>query len=421
MSGRRARSLLLAASILVLALAASAAAATLIRDRTFSGDGSKLVGFSRVCCAEPFALSIDGRGRIITAGTATTGPGHSEVAVARLLPDGRPDTRFSGDGRVTINLYSRENAYEAALSAIPAGGGRLLVGGIGGNSGYLLRMTARGRIDRTFSGDGMRWLGSGSVDSLAPGPAGSVYVARQNRGSNRLMRIDGDGRTDYGFGEQGVAAVDFGPRPAGSPILRAMPDGRILLATTYGAPNSDRRLGVARFLPNGDPDETFAGDGTTLIDLPSRSEVAGGVGIDESGRITVIAGTFDGEVGLARLTPSGTPDPEFGEAGEVVVRYDERARFRLGGGTVFPSGAVIVGGSLHNRTSGVALARFRPDGTLSPGFGDAGWKLMRPKQRLFAPLLALQADRKPVFATAEPYGIEGRSVAGFRLLRFLAR
>jgi hypothetical protein len=83
-------------------------------------------------------------------------------------------------------------------------------------------------------------------------------------------------------------------------------------------------------------------------------------------------------------------------------------------------GAVMVSGSLHAERGKVALVRFRQDGALTPTFGLGGWKLHAPKQRLFAPLLAMQDDGKPVVAAAEPYGVDG-SRAGFRVIRFLRR
>jgi uncharacterized delta-60 repeat protein len=408
----------------VVALMSTAAfAATLFPDRSFSGDGSKLVGFGRICCAEPFALAIDGRGRIVAAGNSTSEPEDPHIAVARVLQDGRPDPTFSGDGRRTIDLTSKTDVFEAALAVLPAGNGRVFVGGVSGDIsdpvGFVLRLTARGRLDPTFSSDGVhRVRRLSSVDSLAPGPDGSLYAAGQAGGFNQVIRLDDDGDLDFGFGDRGVAVADFGDS-VGSPVIDVMGD-RVVLATSYGDPRSGWELGVARFLPTGSADSQFAGDGTTLVDLSSGSERIGDVGVGRNGRITLIAGTFDGEVGLARLLGTGEPDPSFGQAGEVVARYDQRSRFRLGSGIVLPSGAVIVGGSLHAETAKVALARFRPDGTLDPSFGDGGWRLRRPGRRLYAPLLAIGPDRRPVMAAAEPYGFEGSSVAGFRLLRVLA-
>jgi len=411
---------LLAAGALAVVLTSSAVAATLFPDRSFSGDGTKLVGFGRTCCAEPHAIRIEGRDRIVVAGTANTSSGQSETVVVRLLESGRADTSFSGDGRVTLNLAPKPDSFESAFVVIGGGRGRLLVAGRAGETGFILRLHRNGRLDRGFGDNGIsRIIQIDGISSAARGAGGRIFVTGEGHtglGRDALVRLDADGHVDTNFGEEGVVMGAFGSRAPGTPRVAVTDDGRAVIATTVDSP---RRLAVTRFLPDGRRDPEFGMNGNALIDLPAASERTVAMAHDPFGRTTVIASAGDGAVGIARLDADGEPDLTFGEAGMTVRRYDRRARFRIGGAKVFPSGVVVVGGSLHAEVGKLAVLRFYDNGAVDRSFGDRGWRVRRIQQRLFAPLMTLQ-DERPVFAGAEPYGTDG-SRAGFRLLRFLAR
>ena len=81
---------------------------------------------------------------------------------------------------------------------------------------------------------------------------------------------------------------------------------------------------LARYLDDGTPDPDFSVDGEALVDFGFVNQAAAAVAIDSQGRIVVTGTitTFDGStssIGVARLLPDGTPDPDFGTDGEVVV------------------------------------------------------------------------------------------------------
>ena len=408
---------------LFLTAAAGALASTLFVDRTFSRNGSTFAGFYRVCCAEPFDLATDGRGRIVAAGSTALRERRSDVAVVRLLEDGRRDRSFSSNGQATFDLTPGGTGFTAAFDLLPVGQGRVLLSGSAGDEGFLLRLNARGRRDRSFSGDGLVRLPGLSPSSLARGPRGGVYVAGASAGTtaNWLMRLEDDGSTDEVFGDAGMATADFGSRRAWSPTIDVGKGGRIALLSGYKS--GQRWLSrVARFEPDGDLDRTFAEDGMTPVGLISTTGYPGGVRIGRDGKVTVVIDAAFGTVGVARLTRSGSLDSDYGNGGEFTARYRRGSEFYLGGVAYLPNNGLVAGGSFG--TEKLALLRLRPDGRPAGSFGERGWKVFRPKRWLYVPLMALRADGKAVFAGSDftgPAPIRDGARSGFRFLRFLAR
>ena len=90
-------------------------------DSTFSGDGILNPIDLGGPCAIPVAAEIDGAGRILLAGSAASGFG-----VARLEPDGDPDTTFAPGGVTT----AAPDDYVPAAGMAVAPDGRIVVAGV---------------------------------------------------------------------------------------------------------------------------------------------------------------------------------------------------------------------------------------------------------------------------------------------------
>jgi len=148
----------------------------------------------------------------------------------------------------------------------------------------------------------------------------------------------------------------------------------------------------------GDPDRGFGGDGR--IALPAAGAfVPRAVAVDGSDRIVVGGyscapdatgdGTCltsgDGSFRIARLTPDGGLDPEFGENGFVTTPVGE-GRSQALDLIVLRDGRVLAGGVARSDGRDVfALARYSAGGALDPGFGDGGIALA-PTGSAFASL-----------------------------------
>ena len=123
------------------------------------------------CCR---ALAIDGSGRSVVAGYASTNTGY-RFGVARLTSAGTLDGSFSSDGvlMLSVDQSTESTAYAVAVDASNriVAAGRAKVGGI--DQIAVVRLTAAGALDPTFSANGMlTTLFPGSTKCWAAGVPG---------------------------------------------------------------------------------------------------------------------------------------------------------------------------------------------------------------------------------------------------------
>jgi uncharacterized delta-60 repeat protein len=142
-------------------------------------------------------------------------------------------------------------------------------------------------------------------------------------------------------------------------------------------------------------DPSFGDGGRSVVSgiwecLPLEGGCLGGIGmaLQRDGAIVVAGGTSDADCGsrfaLARLLKSGRPDPAFGDGGRVVTAFGSSSAVAHAG-VVMPDNRIVIGGVLVHTEApcagfalddregkGFALARYLPDGTLDPSFGDDG-------------------------------------------------
>jgi uncharacterized delta-60 repeat protein len=172
------------------------------------------------------------------------------------------------------------------------------------------------------------------------------------------------GGLDRGFGDGGLVTTGFPTGTHARAVAEAValePNGRIVLAGRAG-PN----LALVRYRPNGSLDRSFADRGRLLSDLSGAKGVAAAV--EPDGRI-VVAGSSNGQLALARYLPDGTLDSSFGHGGEGISGLAPRAEaIALGGGGTI----LVVAGGAGKTCRGATLARYLPDGSLDPSFGNAG-------------------------------------------------
>jgi uncharacterized delta-60 repeat protein len=199
-------------------------------------------------------------------------------------------------------------------------------------------------------------------------------------------RFNADGSLDTTFGGDGVAFV-----PAQTPsrndqtqvtAVAVQPDGKVLAAgwlRTQASANDPslalvERFVIARFTAAGEPDPSFSGDGL-VIEAPAGSSSASAHGIAPlDGGALAIAGQVDDRFAVARYRDDGTLDPGFGEAGVARVTTGTRPRGRAHAVAVQPDGRVIAAGDTdadgNSRTW--TLARLTATGAPDPSFGGTG-------------------------------------------------
>jgi uncharacterized delta-60 repeat protein len=267
-------------------------------DATFSGDGKVVLAELPGDYALGEAVAIDGKGRIVVAGTNEI---DQQGFVARLLPDGSRDRSFGAAG---VRLFPMVKGGTGTLSDLALGpGGRIVVVGTSTSTPtddvVVIALTRDGRIDGTFSGDGRRRvdLASGTEDSGAAvrvDRMGRILVAGGSSGYVGVLQLTDEGVLAPGFGTGGIVRTTFGGLTgAGTDVL--VSGSRVLVsAAVIGLPG-ERGL-VFGFTRGGDPDASWGGDG--VVESPNtRSQFQGllrrpGGGVYAIGALKTVIGTF---------------------------------------------------------------------------------------------------------------------------------
>ena len=356
---------------------ASAAGTPGTLDPMFGTDGKVTLDFG----GDEMAISmvLDMSGRILLAGFAGDFP-NTDFGVARLNPDGSPDTSFGTGGLATVDFSSRESVQEVILDS---SGRILLAGSTTGtfpNSDFAVaRLNIDGTPDMSFGVGGKSTVDFGGWDlasAIKLDGEGHILLAGYtgNPSDFAIARLNSDGTLDTSFDQDGLTTLDFGTSEfATTMVLDGL--GRILIAGSNGEYPGD--FIAIRLNPDGTLDTNFGQDGLATVDFGAY-DVAETMVLDELDRI-VLAGSSgaatDTNFVAARLTPDGALDTGFGVGGQAVIDF---------GGSDFASAMVvdglghivITGNTDANGNDDIAVTQLNNDGTLDLTFGVDGKTLV---------------------------------------------
>ena len=245
-------------------------------DTTFGADG---VAHVKMCGTTAYETNVFVRsdGSIVVAGDCGNGSTSDRLFVLVFKPNGNPDPTFSGDGQFVLQLGDDFWLRDAVLD----GHDRLtIVGSSTVNTGpkraSVVRVTPKGTLDRTFSGDGTA-LFTPAYDNDARAvelrQGGGVLVAEQASPSSfassniLLFALTVGGKLDTSFSGDGQATIDVVPFDTPRD-LTIDGTGRIYVAATF-AYSAVNEASVIRTKPNGSIDTTFSGDGIAHTGIAS--------------------------------------------------------------------------------------------------------------------------------------------------------
>jgi len=146
-------------------------------DPDFDGDGRVTLPTGGTASA----VLVQADGKIVVAGNAN---GNDTMTVTRLNPNGAPDTTFDGDGTATINFGSLADlANDAALQA----DGKIVIAGYtqSDEDVAVARLNPNGSPDTTFGAAGKTTVDFGAAtfgNAVALQPNGRIVVAGQRTG-----------------------------------------------------------------------------------------------------------------------------------------------------------------------------------------------------------------------------------------------
>lgn len=274
----------------------------------------------------------------ITVSATGSSTGLNRTAATSLFVRGRPgslDTTFGNQGQLEahaggVDSYCLDMAIRSDDSIVLAGWvGVGPVGGTTPNGTALAKFKPDGTPDSTFGG-------SGTVHApIAADERGTVIADQGAKGvvvfteSNAptggvLRRYQADGSIDSAFGSGGTATLPAAAKKFSARNLVVQSDGKLLLAGSALNASNNWNFAVARLSADGQIDSTFAAGGLVVV-AGTVCELANEARINTNGSIMLVGESHDCydpqsyQPLMAKLTPTGAPDPNFGTQGKSLL------------------------------------------------------------------------------------------------------
>ena len=351
-------------------------------DTTFNTDGLQTTEINSV---DDIAYSIAiqaSNGRIILAGYSSDGT-KNNYALVRYNTNGSLDGGYSGDGKVTTSITADDNiAYGIDIQS----DGRSVVAGyvFGSDPDFALaRYNTNGSLDTTFNTTGKVTTDVGSranqYNAVARQSDGKIVAAgfASNSQNNdfALTRINADGTLDTTFNGTGrvTTPVLAGDDSANAVAIQA--DGKIVAVGT-ALTGSIPDYAIVRYNTNGSLDTTFNGTGKVVLSIFPGDDVATAVAIQSDGKIVVVGYSIGGgqtNYNIVRYNTNGTLDTSFSFDGIFTVSISAANDFARAV-TLQTDGKIVVAGSAYNGTNNdFAVVRINTNGTLDTTFHGTGF------------------------------------------------
>lgn len=267
-------------------------------------------------------IATDVSGRILLTGIEST-----DMFVTRLLEDGNTDMDFGNNGYFVVN----DGATELGKSIEVLPDNKILVAGsseenLSSNS-KCWRLLDDGSLDASFGNNGEVTLFSGMLFNscwfLLPGQDGSLIIGgNEFNGTDYdvvLYKLLNDGSIDAGFGTGGLAGKTFNTSSV-IEINAVQTDSQKILLCGTKWENGNNQLAISQFLPDGEPDISFADNATVTMrvndEVASHLDKIYDFAFLPGGKI--VTGASSPNVTIFHLSNDGVLDVSFGENGLVM-------------------------------------------------------------------------------------------------------
>ncbi|HEX3102689.1 MAG TPA: hypothetical protein VHQ01_12885 [Pyrinomonadaceae bacterium] len=356
-------------------------------DTDFDLDGKVTTQFGG---SEDVAASvvIQPDGKIVCAGFSS---GATTIAfVARYNTDGSLDNSFGSGGKVTQDFGA---GFTQATSIALQSDGKIVVGGYmravapatSGFDFFALRYNTNGTLDTTFDGDGKvttDFSSNDEADGVTIQPDGKIVLVgnTNNNVAGRtfaaLARYNSDGSLDTTFGTGGKV---IGHEGAAFSAVVQPADGRIVTGgwgCSVATCTQNLDFTFARYDTVGVLDPTFGISGKATVAVSTGRDEARGIALQSDGKIVAtgvnLSSPASDPMAVVRLNANGTLDTTFGTNG--IVQNLPVAVEDAFGLSLQPNGRIVTGGRVFTTAndSDFAIVRLNANGTLDTSFSGSG-------------------------------------------------
>jgi uncharacterized delta-60 repeat protein len=218
-------------------------------DQSFGSGGVATIG----SLVSPSSVAVSKSGKVTVLGSGRNG--ETGMAFSRLSKSGKLDKSIGEKGILlaTFPDFLSIDARSVALDGESAvGAGFAYLDRPGDDTDFALaRVSAKGKLDRGFAGDGKVTFDRGKDDTIfdaAIAGDGTIFGSGYTSGDDFLgIAVTPKGKLDKGVGRKGYLLADP-PRSEPSHGI-ALHDGKVFLAGTARLGDTGDDVAVARFTP----------------------------------------------------------------------------------------------------------------------------------------------------------------------------
>lgn len=381
------------ATLFILAFCGALSAQVAPLDPNFGNQGIVRTSFSNTSSDHMYALAVQPDDKVIVAGRSNGffPNGSMHCSLARYLPDGALDPDFGRSGKVWSPIGESSVAQSLAFQY---DGGIICTGfatfSSPGNATttMLARYLVDGRLDAGFGQSGYTLgvapagIEAMQASTVAVQPDDKIVIggtARDTKGKEHLLiaRYLPNGKPDLDFGSNGIILSSIFPSTNDriAKVLVQRDERIVAICNSYPANNNGAFLSALRYLPNGEPDLSFAGSGRWTANNSGPGVDA--LITDEDKLLILGNNNTNGAspIALFRFNTDGSPDGSFGVNGIVKTSFGT-AKDYPSGLAIGPDRSIAISGSrAQNNGYTILVARLLADGSPDLHFGAQGYGL----------------------------------------------
>lgn len=359
-------------------------------DTQFNGNGQVTGTFADSVVSRGQQVTVIGE-KLLLSGTAMNNRGSFSPALARHFKDGRLDTSFGNNGSVILDFDLAPPAppppafppvlntsSQAGVATVVLPDGKLLLSstyswGLGSgipNIGLILRLTADGKLDKSFNQIG--YVAINAPDDLGTSiqltnilvqsdgnyvACGSLYSHAGINQSMLVRCLAKNGDLDSAFGDRGFAVIPSRLASTNERLYQVIEDTGSKMLLGIGGTIAVSYQGIVVGIDNrGQPDRRFNQGEALYMQLEESSTLWVAAAQQQDGKLVVAGGAKPRDktffnVAVARVTLEGNLDTTFGNGKGWVLASIHEGASNANAVAIQSDGKILVGGT----ASGVGL------------------------------------------------------------------